>query len=62
MTAPTMVLRGETDPVSNERWAQQVAEMIPGAELRVIREHGHETLISDAGPAAELILSWLNER
>lgn len=60
--APTMVLRGETDPVSNERWAQQVAEMIPGAELRVIREHGHETLISDAGPAAELILSWLNER
>jgi len=54
--APALVLRGGTDPVSPQRWCEQVTGLLPDARLVVIEEHGHETLISDARPAAAEIL------
>ncbi|GAA1146527.1 MULTISPECIES: alpha/beta fold hydrolase [Microbacterium] len=52
---PTLVLRGEHDPLAPMSWCQQILTHIPGAELEVIPDHGHGTLISDAGPAASFI-------
>lgn len=59
--ARALVLRGATDPVCPEPWCRWVAEQIPDAAFTQIDEHGHETLIDDAGPAVERIRAWLDE-
>ncbi|WP_243228562.1 alpha/beta fold hydrolase [Microbacterium sp. CIAB417] len=52
---PVLILRGESDPLAPMSWCREILECIPGAELEVIPDHGHGTLISDAAPAAALI-------
>lgn len=55
ISRPVLVLRGESDPLAPMSWCREIVDAIPGAELEVIPDHGHGTLISDAGPAARLI-------
>ncbi|UYO97006.1 alpha/beta hydrolase [Microbacterium sp. M28] len=55
---PVLVLRGESDPLAPMSWCEEILDLVPDAELEVIRGHGHETLISDASPAAELIQAF----
>lgn len=52
---PVLVLRGEDDPLATPAWCQAIIDAIPGADLAVIPDHGHGTLISDSEPAAKLI-------
>lgn len=52
---PVLVLRGESDPLAPMSWCQEIIDEIPGADLQVIPDHGHGTLISDSEPAARLI-------
>lgn len=52
---PTLVLRGESDPLAPMSWCREIIDAIPGAELEVIPDHGHGTLISDSEPAAGLV-------
>ena len=58
ITQPTLVLRGESDPLAPIGWCREIVDAIPGAQLEVIPDHGHGTLISDAEPAARLILEF----
>lgn len=53
--APVLVLRGEDDPLAPMSWCQEIVDEIPGAQLEVIPDHGHGTLITDSAPAARLI-------
>jgi pimeloyl-ACP methyl ester carboxylesterase len=53
--APVLVLRGEDDPLAPMSWCRQIIDAIPGAQLEVIPDHGHGTLITDSAPAARLI-------
>ncbi|WP_217176969.1 alpha/beta fold hydrolase [Streptomyces sp. AC495_CC817] len=55
---PVLVLRGENDPLAPMSWCREILDAIPGARLEVIPDHGHGTLISDAGAAANLIQSF----
>ncbi len=55
VACPVLVLRGESDPLAPMSWCQEIVDAIPGAELEIIPDHGHGTLISDAAPAALLI-------
>lgn len=55
IAAPVLVLRGEHDPMAPQHWCREIVDAIPQAELEVIPDHGHGTLISDAEVAAELI-------
>ncbi|WP_164234033.1 alpha/beta fold hydrolase [Microbacterium hydrocarbonoxydans] len=55
MDCPVLVLRGQDDPLAPMTWCREIVDAIPGAELEVIPDHGHGTLISDAAPAARLI-------
>ena len=55
IAAPTLVIRGEGDRCAPPRWCDEVVDAIPNAESVEIAGHGHETLIRDAGPAAEAI-------
>lgn len=53
--ARTLVLRGETDPVTPRDWAQRIVELLPDGRLEEIEGRGHEALISDPEPVATLI-------
>lgn len=55
---PVLVLRGAKDPLAPMSWCREIIDAIPGAELQVIPDHGHGTLISDSEPAARLIQSF----
>ena len=52
---PVLVMRGETDPLAPMSWCREILDCVPEGVLEVVRDHGHETLISDAEPAARLI-------
>lgn len=53
---PVLVLRGERDPLAPVSWCREIVELTGGrAVLEEIPDHGHGTLISDAGLAAGLI-------
>jgi len=53
---PVLVVRGEHDPLAPVSWCREIVRLVPGpAKMREIANHGHGTLISDAGPAAEII-------
>ncbi|MER7798168.1 alpha/beta hydrolase [Microbacterium sp. NPDC096154] len=57
--AECLVLRGETDTVAPREWCVRVASTLPHARLAEVPGSGHETMIKDPDPAAELILEWL---
>ncbi|MFT4259704.1 alpha/beta fold hydrolase [Microbacterium sp.] len=52
---PVLVLRGERDPMAPDKWCRKIVKAVGDAELAVIPDHGHGTLISDAALAAALI-------
>ncbi|KJQ52462.1 alpha/beta fold hydrolase [Microbacterium sp. SA39] len=52
---PVLVLRGEDDPLAPMSWCRAIIDAIPGADLQIIPDHGHGTLISDSAPAARMI-------
>ncbi len=62
IAAPTLVLRGQTDPVSPRAWSKKVVDLIPDATYMELEAHGHETLIRDGKPATEAILEWQQDR
>lgn len=55
VAVPALVLRGEDDLVAPRDWCEMVAGLLPDASLAEIEDHGHETMIRDAAPAAALI-------
>lgn len=56
---PVLVLRGERDPLAPVTWCREIVALVPGtAEMKEIPDHGHGTLISDAGLAAALITEF----
>jgi pimeloyl-ACP methyl ester carboxylesterase len=55
----TLVLRGEADTVAPRDWCRFVARSIPRARFAEVPGSGHETMIKNPDPAAELILDWL---
>lgn len=57
--APALVMRGQKDPVAPREWCEVVTAMLPDGEYTEIPGHRHETMIRDAGPAAERIAGFL---
>ncbi len=57
---PVLVLRGEDDPLAPMSWCREIIDEIPGAQLEVIPDHGHGTLISDSEPAARIIQAFVD--
>jgi 2-hydroxy-6-oxonona-2,4-dienedioate hydrolase len=41
IVAPTLVVRGEHDPIVPQSWAEQVTRLLPKGELRVLAGLGH---------------------
>lgn len=62
VTAPTLVLRGEDDLVATRAWCESIVAAMPDARLAEVPDHGHETMIRDAAPAAALIREFVRDR
>lgn len=58
---PALVIRGGNDLVVPTAWARRLTDAIPDARLREVSGHGHETMIRNAVPTAELIARFLDE-
>lgn len=57
--APTLLLRGETDPVCPPGWVDELAGAFPNAESRQIDGRGHEAVIKSPQPVAGMILEFI---
>jgi pimeloyl-ACP methyl ester carboxylesterase len=56
ITAPVIILHGGADTLVPSAHARHTAELVPGAELRILPEHGHLSLLTQFAPlAAELV-------
>ncbi len=56
ITAPTLVIHGDDDPILPLAWGTALAEEIPGAELLVLEDHGHELPPAAWDPVAAAIM------
>jgi pimeloyl-ACP methyl ester carboxylesterase len=61
VTVPALVLRGEQDVVAPRDWCLRVVAALPEGRYAEIPDHGHETMIRDASPAAREILRFVRE-
>jgi 3-oxoadipate enol-lactonase len=61
ISAPTLVLVGDSDVVTPPEMARRLAAGIPGAQLRTIRNAGHVPAIEQPHALAELIREHINE-
>jgi pimeloyl-ACP methyl ester carboxylesterase len=55
ITAPTLVLAGEYDPIIPGCYAQRMADMIPGAEFRLFEGAGHNPIVDEPEMIVPLI-------
>jgi len=59
VTAPTLVVRGEYDPIVPQRWAEEVAALLPNGRLAVIRRGAHCVNYSTPGAFARLVRAFV---
>lgn len=59
--APTLVLRGEHDPISRPQWNRALGAAIPDARVRTILDNAHVGMYLDPEATAGLIAEFLAE-
>ena len=52
VAAPTLVVRGERDPIVSQRWAEDAARLLPNGSLHVLADAPH--CVTFSTPAALL--------
>lgn len=55
VTAPTLVVHGDLDEMLDVANARQIAQLVPGARLEVMRGVGHMFWVEQPGRSAELL-------
>lgn len=60
VTAKTLVLVGELDPIIGERAEHELLHDIPGAKLAIVPRSGHDLSLEQPVAAADLILQFLH--
>jgi pimeloyl-ACP methyl ester carboxylesterase len=59
ITCPTLVLVGRQDLWSPVAQHEEIAALVPGAELAIIEESGHMVLMEQPQTSEEALVSWL---
>jgi pimeloyl-ACP methyl ester carboxylesterase len=59
--ARTLIIWGEQDQVVSVSDAQKFAELIPGAEVKILEACGHLVLLECGEQCSDIILSFLGE-
>jgi pimeloyl-ACP methyl ester carboxylesterase/DNA-binding CsgD family transcriptional regulator len=60
--APTLVLHDRGDSAIPLRAGQELAALVPGAQLRTLDGNEHDPFLRDSGPMVELILAFVEGR
>lgn len=60
-TAPTMLVRGEKDPIVPQRWFDEAARLAHAKRTAVIAGWGHAVQYSAAQPLTDAIQSFLTD-
>ena len=58
MRQPTLVIRGENDPLVTQAWAEKVIQLLPKAKLVVIPNVGHVVNFNSPDVVAGAILKF----
>lgn len=61
ITAPTLILWGAHDALFPTGYARRWAELLPHAQLKILRETGHRPLEEQVGAAVTALLAFLRE-
>ena len=61
LRAPTLVLRGERDPVVSERWTERCRRLLPAGRLAVLPGAAHALQWSAPREVADLLIPFLDE-
>lgn len=61
ISAPTLIVRGERDPVVPQSWAEEVLHLLPHGRLTIIPNAAHTLNYSEPGRFAEVIKMFLTE-
>ena len=59
--APTLVVRGEHDPLVPQEWAEELVALLPDARLEVVAGAPHAVNYTAADQLAALTLDFLND-
>lgn len=59
--APVLVVRGEHDPIANQRWCEEIARLCPQGRLVIIPGVAHTLCYTAPVQLAEVSRSFLNE-
>lgn len=59
VSAPTLVVRGDRDPIVPQRWAEEVIHLLPAGHLAVIRGAAHTAQFSAPVECARVIRPFL---
>jgi 2-hydroxy-6-oxonona-2,4-dienedioate hydrolase len=55
VTAPTLIVKGENDPIVPDRWAERMVELLPDARIAVIEGAAHAANFSNPAELADLV-------
>lgn len=59
LDTPTLVVRGQHDPIAPRAWAERVAELLPAGRFAEVPDAGHALNFSTPGELAALVLPML---
>lgn len=61
LRAPTLIVRGERDPIAPQRWAEELAALLPHGRLAVVPGAPHAVNYTSPDQLAALVLAFLSE-
>ncbi|MCB0086121.1 MAG: alpha/beta hydrolase [Caldilineaceae bacterium] len=61
VTAPTLVVRGDRDPVVSQRWVEEAVDLLPNAQLQVLADAPHGVTYSTPAQVASVVRDFLQE-
>jgi pimeloyl-ACP methyl ester carboxylesterase len=56
---PTLVLVGDSDPLTPLPHSEEIASAVRGAKLKVVPDCGHLSPIEQPGPVSEALVQWI---
>jgi pimeloyl-ACP methyl ester carboxylesterase len=61
LRAPTLILRGERDPIVSDWFVRELARRIPNAQLQIIAGAGHALNYNSPGEVARCVTDFIGE-
>lgn len=59
MNLPTLVVRGDHDPIVSQRWAEEAAALLPLGSLEVVPGAGHAVNYNSPAPLSALVTAFV---